>query len=135
MYDKMPPTPASAEWVEKRHKAILLAVFIPFLFFAAWTAATRPLWVDEIFTNYVARSGGLNRIWQTLLAGCDNHPPMDYWGRGLSMRAFGPSHWAFRLPSIPSLGTAILCIYLFVRRRLGDMYGLIAMLVPLSTIA
>jgi 4-amino-4-deoxy-L-arabinose transferase-like glycosyltransferase len=93
----------------------------------------RPLTNDEIFTFEIARKASLAEVWRALAAGADNHPPLDYILRHLSMSLFGQSELAFRLPSLVAVTAALAAIYSFVARRAGAVYGLMALLIPFST--
>jgi 4-amino-4-deoxy-L-arabinose transferase-like glycosyltransferase len=60
-------------------------------------------------------------------------PPLTYWLTALSIRAFGVSEWAARLPSaLGALGT-LLAMYLLARGACGEQAGLWAVVVLLSS--
>lgn len=134
MYWFMRVLKAVGEAAERRPAAALAVVFLPYLLFAGGTAVVKPLWVDEQYTYFVARAGGLGEIWAALLATVDNHPPLDYWLRHLAMRVFGSGELAFRSVSLVAFWLGVWCLYRFVRRRTGAIYGLVALLVPFSTL-
>jgi 4-amino-4-deoxy-L-arabinose transferase-like glycosyltransferase len=106
-----------------------LCCVLPALACAYW----RPITSDEQFTYEIARLGGVGQVWQALRAGADFHPPLDFLLRHFSMKVFGGSEIAFRLPSILAMWMALACIFAFVSRRTSALYGLIAALIPLST--
>src|SRR3954452_1959804 len=120
-------------WLERgsawRWAAIFLCAVAPALLCAYW----KPLNHDELFTYEIARQPGFADVWRALRAGADFHPPLDFLLRHLSMRLFGESEVAFRLPSIIAIWIALGCLYSFVARRTSALYGLIAALIPLST--
>jgi 4-amino-4-deoxy-L-arabinose transferase-like glycosyltransferase len=47
-------------------------------------------------------------------------PPLFYWLTAAALDAFGPVEWAARLASVGSAGLAVVALYLFVRRWLGN---------------
>ncbi len=101
-------------------------VHFPFALFALisilllmGTAAWRPLQFEEIVTYWVAKSAkDLPSLYDSLLKHLDNHPPLDYSLRHLSMRVFGDGALAFRLPSIVGFGLGLVGIYAIVIRFL-----------------
>jgi hypothetical protein len=108
---------------------ILACCLLPAAICAYW----RPLTNDELFTFEVARLGSVAEVMRALAAGADNHPPLDYVLRHLSMFCFGASELAFRLPSLLAVWTALACIYAFVARRTSAVYGLVSVFILLST--
>src|SRR5215831_11438554 len=68
----------------------LVFLMLPCVACGAW----KPLTNDEIFTFEVARLGSLSGIWRALAAGADNHPPLDYMLRHISMALFGQGELA-----------------------------------------
>lgn len=108
--------------------------FVPLYIAFAWYAlvivgaATRPLWHDELYTYYIAKSptlaGFINAVTHL-----DLQPPLGYVLSRISMKALGENAFTARLPSMIAFAVASLCLYQVVRRRLGRFYGLAAMLV------
>jgi hypothetical protein len=97
-----------------------------------WLAGYKLIWDDEFFTLYLARSG-----WHSLLAalatGADQHPPPFYYLTGWVLRLFGASHITLRLAAIVGIWILCVCLYEIVRDLAGPMWGVVAMLFPLST--
>jgi hypothetical protein len=102
---------------------------LPAVLCARW----KPFGSDELFTFEIARLPGFGDVWRALRAGADFHPPLDFLLRHASLKAFGESELAFRLPSIAAMWMALGCLFAFVARRTSALYGLIAALIPLST--
>jgi hypothetical protein len=115
-----------------RHAPVILLGGL-YLYAVGLNAARVPLWHDEIVTYYVAALDGPRAIVEALLAKADNHPPLDYLVRHFSMRAFGPSELAFRLPSIVALLAAAICLYVAVLRRASLPAAIVAFALPLGT--
>lgn len=106
-----------------------------YLYAIGLKAARTPLWFDEIVTYHIADLGGPRAIVDALWNKADNHPPLDFLVRGLSMSLFGGSELAFRLPSIAAVLVGALCLYLFVLRRTSVLPALVAFSFPFATMA
>ncbi len=114
-------------------RAIVYAVFtVIYLVPTLWLAKYKLMWDDEFFTLYLSRAG-----WQSLLAGlatgADQHPPPFYYLTHLLFQLFGMSHITLRLPAIAGFWILCVCLYEIVRRLTIPMWGVVAMLLPLST--
>jgi hypothetical protein len=88
-------------------------------------AFSKPFWYDEIFTLVMARQPTLGAMWNALRQGVDSQPPLfDLIER--ATRVIPNAEIGFRLPSILGFACVLICLYVFVRRRSGPMYGLVA---------
>ncbi len=87
----------------------------------------RPLWMDELATYYLAKSPTVERLFTAALKN-DFNPPLQAALTALSVKTFGDSPFAARLPSVIAFWIASVCIYNFAKFRLGRFYGLTAML-------
>lgn len=104
----------------------LLASIILYLLVAIHSSQRR-LWHDELFTLYIANSSSLSELWRNIRL--DLNPPLIYLAVRASIKVFGPSELAVRLPSILAFLTGSLCFYGFVTKRLNPHFGLLALLV------
>ena len=81
------------------------------------SAATNPLFFDEILTLAVSSQSTVSGIWTALSRSVDGQPPIFY----LIERAFtgilGTTQVALRLPSVLSMAGTMVCIFLYIRRR------------------
>lgn len=118
---------------DRFHGLFIALICVAYAGVAAIAATQKALWFDELFTFHVAQLDGFGAIWSALAQGVDNHPPLDYWLRHVSMRSFGTSEVVFRLPSIIAFGVAFFCLVRFVARRSSPSCGLFAGLILLST--
>jgi|GEM_PF-3095961 len=80
-------------------------------------AAFRPLQFEEIVTYWVARAPDLGTLYANLKKGIDNHAPLDYSLRHLSMALFGDHPLSFRLPSLAGFAAGIFAVFGLVRRH------------------
>jgi uncharacterized membrane protein len=122
-----------AEKIEKR-KLLLLSVFSGF-YFAGFCllAAEKVMWNDELFTYYIARLPHLSDVWNALLTGAEQTPPLSYAVTRAVWGILGVSNLTTRLPEIIGIWLMGLCLLVFVARRTTFLYGFVAMLFPLVT--
>jgi 4-amino-4-deoxy-L-arabinose transferase-like glycosyltransferase len=107
-------------------EAALCVLVICYLGITALLCA-RQLWHDELFTYYIAKAPSLSRMFEEIRV--DLNPPLMYLCSRLSLKLFGDSAYATRLPAILGFLTGSLCLYFFFKRRLRPAYGLLAMLI------
>ena len=96
--------------------------------FVIFALSGRPLWHDELYTYYIAKSPTMAKFIAAVTQ-IDLQPPLQYVLSRLSLNLLGGSDLAVRVPSIVAFTVASICLYHFVRRKLGRFYGLTAMLV------
>lgn len=96
--------------------------------FALFMLAFRPLWHDELYTYYIAKAPTLKQF-VTEITHLDLQPPLGYVLSRISLKLLGDSPWGTRMPSMVAFTGASVCLYYFVRRRLGRFYGLLATVV------
>jgi hypothetical protein len=116
-----------------RHRYAILALLTLLYGIGAMRyAASKPLWYDEVVTVIVARAPDAATTWK-LAQQTDASPPLPHLLTHFAMRWFGGGDVAVRLPAIAGFWIFCLCLFWFVRRRLGIFYGLAALLLPLAT--
>lgn len=123
-----------SETLERWRMLYLVLFSVIYFVITGVLAATKLMWFDEIATSYVSRAPTIGDIWTILYYGGDGHPPLSFalvhWSYGL----FGQTHLTGRLPFILGFWVMSICIFLFVARRCGALYGAAAMLFPLITL-
>ncbi len=119
------------EWVDRNPAAVLPVAMVPYLAIVLRNAR-RPLWFDELFTYYISTSRSLSHF-LTCILNVDLNPPLSYALVWLSTQLFGQSPTAVRLPAIMSFLIAGLAVFAVVRRRLGGLFGVSAMVLAWST--
>lgn len=92
---------------------------------AVVAAHARPLWYDEIFTWAVVHQPGVGQIWNALLRGVDSQGLMFNLIERVAA-SFTCIEIGFRIPSIIGFACTTVCVYGFVQRRSGAVYGLIS---------
>ncbi len=124
-----PPRIGPASWW-------LLALYSIFLLAATgYIAAHRHLWFDEIDTFFIATLPNLKAIWNVLLLATDGQPIGFYVPVHLSYLLFGSSELALRLCAIIPFWLTTVVLYYAVARRTAPLYGFVAALAPLFTVA
>ncbi|MBL8210773.1 MAG: glycosyltransferase family 39 protein [Bryobacterales bacterium] len=88
---------------------------------------------DEFFTWHVVHQNSFTGILNALLRGADNHPPLDYFTRLVSIRIAGDTLLGFRLPSVIGFLVACLSLFALIRPVAGTLAAFVALLLPVST--
>ena len=117
----------------EQNPGFFLALFLFFYTIITLAYATRRFWYDELFTYYLCRLPSFSSIWAAVRDGVDFNPPLLYVVTRLTNRAFGYSVVATRLPAMLGFAIMSICVFLFVRRRCGLLYGFGAMCFPVIT--
>ncbi len=103
------------------------------LYFACTIARSlaKPLWFDELFTFYIS---GIP-AWNERLAQGGVIPPAFYALTNWSIRLFGASALAVRLPEIFGFWLMCVCLFSLVRRRCAAIYAVLALLFAVGSSA
>lgn len=100
---------------------------------AALQAATKVLWGDELITLSIAQTGSMAGIWRALTLGADPNPPLTHWLVLHSVRAFGSSALAVRLPSIVGMLLVLGAMWSILRRWLSPGFAAAGLLALMAT--
>ncbi len=82
------------------------------------------LWLDELITLHIARLPGAVSIWNALARGADPNPPSTHLLVHFSRAAFGDHEWAYRLPAFAGYWVGLLCLFVYLLRRLPALWAL-----------
>ncbi|HWB83405.1 MAG TPA: glycosyltransferase family 39 protein [Bryobacteraceae bacterium] len=116
-----------------RHQAaILVFVTLVYLAGAVLHARTKPFWYDEIITLVAASEPDLPTALKAAQQ-TDASPPLPHLLIHLCVRWFGTNEVAARIPAILGFWIFCLCLFRFTRRRIGILYALTALLLPIVT--
>jgi hypothetical protein len=137
-----PDTYSAPEWLNAlterlrraaASRALVYAAFtVLYLVPTLWLARGKLMWDDEFFTLYLAR-GGWRSLLTALATGGDQHPPPFYYLTHWVLQLFGMNHITLRLTAIAGFWILCVCLYEIVRGLTMPMWGVVAMLFPLST--
>jgi hypothetical protein len=122
--------------LEQRPALLFCCASAVYFAIAATLAFEKRLWNDELFTFYIASRPALRDIWQALLTGAEQLPPLFFIITRAFTAVFGTSKLSLRLPEILGFWLMTASLFCFVRRRSSSVaYGLVAMLLPMVTVA
>ena len=126
-----------AQQIELRlvHRKKFYLALIAALYFASCCAASKAklLWYDEFFTWHVSRLPTIGDIWHALAIGTTNDAPLNYILPRAAAAVLGAGPIALRLPAMFGVAVMCVCLFVYVHRRFGLIYGFLALLIPLST--
>lgn len=118
----------------ENHRFWLLSFFSTIYFAAIGLISVhKTLENDELYTLNIARLASLSEVWSALLTGAEQLPPFFYVLTRASIALFGENAFALRLPAMVGVWIMCLCLFHFVTIRSTALYGLVAMLFPLTT--
>jgi hypothetical protein len=96
-------------------------------------AAVRPLWFDELLTLVIAGQSSVGGMWHAVSRAFDGQPPAFYLVESLAMRLVRNKELALRLPSILAFPCILTCLYVYVKKRSGELIAFLSALLLLST--
>jgi hypothetical protein len=99
---------------------------------AIMTSITKPFWLDEILTWTMVHQPNVAAIWGGIRHGADSQPILfDLIERATTL--IPDAEFGLRLPSAAGFACVLLCVFVFVRRRSGGVYGLVSAAILLLT--
>lgn len=121
--------------IERRARPLLALLLAAVAAVTLVLAHRKPLWNDELFTYYISRLPGVDDMWSELETGVEQTPLSFYVATRASLEVLGDGGIAIRLPELLGFLLMTACVFLFVERRSSPLYGLVAAVFPLTTIA
>jgi hypothetical protein len=121
-----------AAGIESRRYLFLILFTAIYALCVIGRASGKPFWYDEIITLIAAKAPDASTAWKAAME-TDANPPLPHMMVHFAIRWFGLNEVTARLPSIVGFWVFSLCLYLFVARRKGAVYGLCALLMPALT--
>lgn len=111
--------------------------FLTALYFTVTLAqsSVKLLWLDELITVHLAQLGSMHALWQALASGADPNPVLTYVLVHWSMIIFGHHEFAYRLPAMVGYWIGLLCLFVFLRQRLGGSWAIFGCLASMSMAA
>ncbi len=119
------PFSGVGNWVESHYLSSLLILFAIYLCAHLGYSLRIPLWHDEIYTWYIAQAPSLPALLH-LTRTIDLNPPLSYLLTRVTFHLFGVGTLQTRLPEMAGFWLAVVCISLFVRRRAGSAFAILA---------
>jgi hypothetical protein len=111
--------------------SLILVVFSALCYFKSNSS---PFWFDELLGLSAATAPNLKSLMAALASPVDINPPLYHILMRYSIQLFGLSTFAARLPAFIGMVSFLLCVYLFIARRLTPKYGVLGVLCILSTL-
>jgi len=96
-------------------------------------AAAKPFWYDEVLTFVVSSQGSWKGIIAALAAAVDGQPPLFYVIEHFASGLVSNKEVAYRLPSILALLPIFICVFLYVKKRAGELVALLCAALLLMT--
>lgn len=122
-----------SEHLERRRLCYLAAISLVYFVGVVARASGKLFWFDELVTLYVSRLPTMAEVWAALSTAADANPPLFHVITRAAHALIGEGPIGTRLPAMMGFWIMGLCLFRFVSRRFGPLYGLLAMLVPFFT--
>jgi len=97
-------------------------------------ALWRPLWYDELYTLTIASQANLHDWWRAVQSGFDSAPPAFYLVERAALHVTRHTELNLRLPSILAFPVTLVSIFIYARRRTGDIAALLCAMSLLPTL-
>jgi dolichyl-phosphate-mannose-protein mannosyltransferase len=109
---------------------VLIFLLAAFFCLVVIKSRAKPIWFDEFFTATVAMQPNWHRFIEAMPP--DGNPPLNALFTRMFFQLFGISIFSLRLTAVLSYTGAVACLYIFVRREMGTVYGLLAVMLMLA---
>jgi hypothetical protein len=112
---------------------VFAALSLFYVIVAVALACIKVFWFDEFITFYIAKLGNPRAIWQALYNGADPNPPLTHLLVAISIKLFGTSQLAVRLPAIVAEWFGIAFLFAFLRERVRSLFAACGVLFFMAT--
>src|SRR5262249_42462049 len=130
----LPPSPVITDRLGRRESTlVLIAILLVAAVCSTLHALLKPLWFDEIITVAVSGLPSTRDIWRALDDAADTNPPGIYLLARSARWFVADDPLAPRLPSIAGLLVAMICVFLFLSRRVSNLSALVGSAFLLGT--
>jgi Dolichyl-phosphate-mannose-protein mannosyltransferase len=96
-------------------------------------AASRLFWFDELFTLTIAGQPSLHDMWTAIRSGFDSAPPLFYLVERVALGLSSNQQIALRLPSILAFPCILICLFVYAKKRNGELLACVCALLFLAT--
>jgi hypothetical protein len=96
-------------------------------------AATRPFSFEEIVTLAVNGQPSLKAVWAALASAVDAQPMGFYLFERAGTALVQNPHFGLRLPAILAFPCTLICVFLYIKKRSGELIGCLCAVLLLST--
>jgi hypothetical protein len=119
--------------IEEHPVRVFTALSIFYVIVTLALAIIKAFWFDEFITIYIAKLGSPRAIWHALYNGADPNPPLTHLLVALSIKLFGTSQIAVRLPAIIAEWFGVAFLFAFLRTRVRALYAACGVLFYMAT--
>lgn len=123
---------SASDFLERNPWIVLTVLIVLYLSGCLDASRAKPLWYDELFTYYIAQAPTFGQMWNQVRT-IEPNPPLVYCLTRISFHLFGVSTLAARLPEIAGFLVGLLCLFQFVRVRMGVLYAAFTVSLVLSS--
>lgn len=123
------PTPA-----RRLILGLLVALVIYVIVRGLAAAVTKPLWFDELITLAMSSQPSMRTVWAALARAVDGQPPGFHAVEWVVSNLFHNKEIALRLPAILAFPCTLVCVFVFVKKRSGELIAFLCAFLLLSTI-
>jgi hypothetical protein len=92
---------------------------------STFAAAAKPLWYDELLTLTVASQPNWHAIIAALRAPLDGQPPLFHIIEKFAIRLARNEEISLRLPSILAMPCSLACVFVYAKKRWGELIALV----------
>jgi uncharacterized membrane protein len=96
-------------------------------------ARGRPFWYDELLTLAIAGQPTLREMWHAVARGFDSGPPGFYLVERVALGLVRNKEIALRSPAILASPCILICIYVYAKKRSGEVVACLCALLLLGT--
>jgi hypothetical protein len=122
-----------AQRMEKRPGLFLTLFTAVYAAGSVWAASRRYFFFDEIVTSWLADLPHISQIWPLIARGIELNPPLIFQLTWVIHHTLGGGAVMSRIPAVAGFWLMCFCLYHFVRRRCGTVFGFVAFLLPIFT--
>jgi hypothetical protein len=97
-------------------------------------AAIKPFWFDELLTLAVSSQPNAKDMWRALSQGVDSQAPLFHLLERVALGAVSNPHIAMRLVPLLGFCAALVCVFVYLRKRNSDEVALLSTTILLLTI-
>ncbi|HEY8996622.1 MAG TPA: glycosyltransferase family 39 protein, partial [Edaphobacter sp.] len=119
-----PPSNRITHWIEQHSLQTFALLSVAYATVVVMLSHYKLLWLDELITMHIAQLGSGQAIWNALAQAADPNPPLTHLAVLGSMRLFGTSELALRVPAMLGYWIGLAALFLFLRRHVPATWAL-----------
>ena len=96
-------------------------------------ALAKPFWFDELLTLAIVSQPNLHDLWAAVSRGFDAQPPLFYLVEAAALKIPGDKQVLLRLPSIVAFACTLICVFVYAKKRSGELIACLCALLLLSS--